>query len=132
MANDSKGPERPTSFGIPGLEPSELGKTGLEAMTKMQQEFVGNLEKMSRGWLAQTQATAALFGELMQQLWKSRSAPETMAAYQNFLNRRMEMMVEESRQFFANSEKFMKAGTKILSNGLAASDKPEGDKGGKR
>src|SRR5579864_5551374 len=123
MANDPKGPGKPTGFGLPGFEAMDLSKGGLEAMTKMQAEFVGNLEKMSRGWLAQTQAQAALFGELMQQLWKARSAPETMAAYQNFLTRRMEMMVEESRQFFANSEKFMSAGTKLLSNGLNAHEK---------
>jgi hypothetical protein len=133
MANEPTRTGKPFGLGIPGSAPFELSKSGVDAMTKMQAEFMGNLEELSRAWLSQTQASAALFNGLLTQLWNARSPPDTVAAYQQFMSRRMEMMVEDSRRFFASSEKFMNAGAKLLANGLAidsATPRPT-DKGGR-
>jgi len=131
MANEPTRPGKPSGLGLPGSSPFDLSKSGVDAMTKMQAEFMGNLEEMSRAWLNQTQATAALFNNLLTQLWNARSAPDTVAAYQSFMSRRMEMIVEESRRFFANSEKFMSAGAKLVTNGIDAAISRPGDKGGR-
>jgi hypothetical protein len=127
MTDDPKWPAGP------GVPPLDAAAHGLDAIAKMQKDFIGNLEGMSQAWLSHTQATANLVNDLITQLWKSRSAPETMTAYQQFLSRRMEMMVEESRRFFATSEKFLDAGAKMLANGFpsAVEKTVEGIKTGK-
>jgi len=118
MTNERTPPGKPFGADFLGLGPMDMGKTGAEAMMKMQGEFMSNLQSMSQAWLAHTQATASLVTYLMRQLSGARSAPETMAAYQQFLSRRMEMMVEDSRYFFSNSEKMMDAAAKMLTHGL--------------
>ncbi len=116
-----------------GLGPVDFTKNSVEAMLKVQTEFMGNLEGMSRAWLAHTQTTANLVTDLIRQLASARSAPETAAAYQKFFSRRMEMLVEDSRNFFAQSEKFMDAAARVLSNGLPlAAGRPGPEKADRR
>jgi hypothetical protein len=120
MAKEPMRPGKLPGAGLPGTGPFDFGTNGVDAMSKLQKEFMGNLEEMSRAWLSQTQATAALFNDLLTQLWNAHSAPDTVRAYQSFMSRRMEMMVEDSRRFFATSEKFMNAGAKLVADGLGA------------
>src|SRR5579883_1275781 len=71
-------PERPAG---PTLSPLDTAAQGFDAIAKMNKEFIGNLEGMSQAWLSHAQATASLVNDLVTQLMKARSAPETITAY---------------------------------------------------
>jgi Phasin protein len=114
---------RSAKSSAPGFVPAAFGETGkkqFEAALEVQKELLGTLEEMNRAWLARAQSGVTLASELVGKLATARTIPDAAAACQECINRQMEMFAENSRQMFADSEKLMRAGARLFTNGSPA------------
>jgi len=100
--------------------PLHSAKQQFEAALEVQKEFLGTLEEMNRAWLARAQSGVTLASELVGKLATARTIPDAAAACQECMNRQMEMFAENSRQMFAESEKLMRAGARLFTNGSSS------------
>jgi hypothetical protein len=97
-----------TKSTAPGFVPAAFGETG-------RKQFEAAL-----AWLARAQSGVTLASELVGELATARTIPDAAAACQKCMNRQMEMFAENSRQMFADSEKLMRAGARLFTNGSPA------------
>ena len=80
-------------------------------------EFLDTLEEINRAWMARAQSGVTLASELVGKLAAARSVPEAAAAYQECMTRHMELFAEDGRRMVADSEKLMRVGARLFSNG---------------
>jgi hypothetical protein len=63
------------------------------------------------------QSEANLASEFASKLTTARSIPDAMTACQEWSSRRFEMMAEDGKHLFADTQKFIEAGARLVSNG---------------
>jgi hypothetical protein len=100
-------------------ELAEFGKKRIAAMVELQKEFLETIEAMNQAWFERAKTEANLASELVTKLTAARSVPETANAYQECMTKRMDMLADDGRRIFADSQKFMHLGARLLSNGSA-------------
>src|SRR5215813_10857697 len=111
----------PGKMAMPQVDPAqfaEAGKKQVQAMVDLQQELIDGLEEVSRDWAARIKAETDLASEFAGKLSAAKSMPDTVAIYQEWLTRRMQMFAEDSRRFMADTQKFMAKGTRLFSDGF--------------
>ena len=94
-----------------------MGKKRLEELVAMQTGLLEKLQEVNRDWFDRMQSEAALASEFTAKLTAARSIPETATVYQEWGSRRMEMAVEDGKRLFADGQKFVETGARLLSNG---------------
>jgi hypothetical protein len=107
---------------IPNLIPAEfaeIGKKRIEAMMEVQKELLDQFAEFNKIWFARAKSEASLASEFVAKLTAARSVPETTSACQECVGKRMEMLVDDGRQFFADSQKLLQLSTRFLMNGSA-------------
>jgi vacuolar-type H+-ATPase subunit E/Vma4 len=82
-----------------------------------QEEFATTFEEMTRSVMSRATAEIELGVKLTRRLGASRSLPDVVSAYQEWLSEEMKARSEDARQFMTNSQKFITASTRIFSNG---------------
>jgi len=105
---------------MPNINPAqfaEMGQKQVEALVDMQRELIGIIEEVNREWASRAQDEAKLATEFAGKLSTARSVPDAAAIWQDWLARRMEIFAEDSRRIAADSQKFMTATARALSNG---------------
>ncbi len=95
----------------------DLGTNRVAAMADMQKELMTCIEETYRGWLERAQSEADAAAELVSKLTAARSVPDSAAAWQEWMTRRMDMLADDGRRFAQDGQKFMTASTRLLSNG---------------
>jgi hypothetical protein len=111
------------TFPIMNFVPAELaefGKRRIEALVEIQKELLETFEAMNQAWFERAKTEANLTSELMSKLSSARSVPETADACRECLGKHMEMIADDSRRFFADSQKFLHLGARLLTNGAVA------------
>lgn len=103
----------PLSLMPPAL--AAMGQKRLEDLAATQSEFVELLQDWNRAWLDRMQAEATLASEFVTKLTGAGTAPET--ACQDWAARRMQMATDDFNRIVAASQKFMKTGARLFSNG---------------
>ena len=96
---------------------AEIGKKRIETMMKIQKELFDRFEEFSQAWFTRAKSEASLVSEFVTKLTAARSAPETATACQECMDKRMEMLAEDGRRLFDDSQKFFHLGTRFLMNG---------------
>jgi hypothetical protein len=106
------------SMNWPGstFTPGAFGEMG-KKQAEMQKEFLDTLEEINRAWLARAQSGVTLASELVGKLAAARSVPEAAAVYQECMTKQMELLAEDGRRLVADSEKLMRVGARLFSNG---------------
>jgi len=107
---------------FPGLnyvpaELAEIGKKRMAALVEIQKELFNTLESMNQAWFDRARSEATLATELVTRLTSARSVPETANAYQECLTKRMDLIADDSRRMFADGQKIMHMGARLLANG---------------
>ena len=114
--------QRPSGkVAMPQVDPAqfaEAGKKQVQAMVDLQQDLIDGLEEVSREWTARIKAETDLASEFAGKLSAAKSMPDTVAIYQEWLTRRMQMFAEDSRRFMADSQKFMAKSTRLFPDGF--------------
>ena len=101
-------------------ESTKLGQAQTEMFGEFQKEFAGLIEQATREWLARAHTEQLLAADLATKLTSVRSPPDISNVYQEWMARRMDLVVEDSRHFVANTEKTMNSVFRLLSNGWHA------------
>jgi hypothetical protein len=73
-------------------------------------------EEIRQEWLARAKSEAILANELIVKTTAARSIPDTMAAYREWVTRRMEMFGEDNRRLWADVQKLWGAGTGLVAS----------------
>ena len=89
-------------------------KKQIKAFTNAQSEALDNLQEMNHQWLDRIQAEAALASELASKLTASRSIPEAITTCQKWGSRRFEMMADDTKHLWDDTQKFMQASARLL------------------
>ena len=79
-------------------------------------EFFNTLEEMRRDWMARATAEVELSLKLSKKLTAADSVPDTVAAYQEWLNEEMGARAEDARLLMSNGQKFMDTTSRFLSS----------------
>ncbi len=120
MAQKESHSERTEKSALPNLVPAEfaaMGKKRVEDFVNAQTELLDKLRETNRQWFERVQSEANLASEFAAKLTAARSIPDAMTACQEWTSRRFEMMAEDGKQLFADTQKFMETGARLLSNG---------------
>jgi hypothetical protein len=80
-------------------------------------EFFTTLQEMRRDWMARATAEIELSLKLSKKLEAADSVPDTLAAYQEWLNEEMGARAEDARLLMSNGQKFTDATSRFLSSG---------------
>jgi hypothetical protein len=79
-------------------------------------EFLNTLQEMSRDWMTRATAEVELSLKLTKKLTDAHSAPDAVAAYQEWLNEEMGARAEDARLLMSSGHKFMDASSRFLSS----------------
>jgi hypothetical protein len=115
-------PEEVRELPIMNFVPAELaefGKKRIEAIVEMQKELLETFEAINQAWFERAKSEASLTSELMSKLSAARTVPETADACRECLGKQMDLIADDSRRFFADSQKFIHLGARFLTNGAA-------------
>ncbi len=80
-------------------------------------EFFNALQEMRREWMARATAEVELSLKLSKKLTDAHSVPDTVAAYQEWLNDEMGARAEDARLLMSNGQKFMDSTSRFISSG---------------
>jgi hypothetical protein len=108
----------------PNFDPAEFAKFAnmqTETFLEMQKEVSALIEQANRDWLARAEKERLMAADLATKLSTVGSLPDIAKVYQEWMNRRMELIAEDSQKFFANSQKVMNSTLRLLSNGWQVS-----------
>lgn len=97
-------------------EMAEMGKKRIENFVDAQRELLNQLQETNRQWLDRMQSEAKVASDFANKVMGARSIPDAMSAYQEWANRQLEMTAEDAKRLFADSQKFIEAGTRLLSS----------------
>jgi hypothetical protein len=103
-----------------------MGKKSIEELLNVQTELFKNLQETNRDWLEIVQSESALASKFATKLTATRSIPNAMTTCQEWSNRQIEMMAEDSKLLVADTQRFMEIGARFLSSGWW-SNRPEGN-----
>jgi Phasin protein len=86
-----------------------------------QKELLDTLEQMNEHWLARAKSEAEFATTIANKLVSARSVPDVTNVYQDWFGQRMQRCVEDSSHVFADIQKLMRTGTRLVQNGKASS-----------
>jgi Phasin protein len=90
------------------------------SMFTTQKELLDALEQMNEHWLARAKSEAELFTTIANKLVSARSVPDVTSVYQDWFGQRVQRCVEDSNHVFADIQKLMRTGTRLVQNGKAS------------
>jgi hypothetical protein len=94
---------------IPGM-----GNKWIEGFVNVQTELFEKLQESNKQWLDRLQSEANMASDLASTLASARSMPDVMTACQEWSNRRFVMMAEDGKHLFADAQKFMETGARLV------------------
>jgi hypothetical protein len=109
--------EKSTDFRAFPVDLADTGKKQFESMIGVQKQFVETASEMNRAWIARAQSEANLVSDFIGKLASARSLPDVASAYQECMGRQLQIFAEDGRRLFDDSEKIMRASTRLFSNG---------------
>lgn len=113
QSSTGRGPEKSSELSEFFL----MGKQHIKELTEMQTEVLNKLREANQTWIDRMQAETNLASALCTKLTGARSIPETITAYQEWGNRRMELASEDAKTFLADTQTFSATGVRLLSTG---------------
>ena len=120
MAQKQALSEQTEKSSLLSLAPADLAAAAKERMAEFanaQSELLDKFQETHRQWLDRIEAETNLASELASKLTAARSLPDAMTACQEWGNRRFEMMTEDTKHLFDDTQQFMRTGVRLLSTG---------------
>jgi hypothetical protein len=119
MAEKDKGTA--SSLGSFGIPPELLaaGEKQMQAFTDLQKQMQGVCEEAARYATERVQAEAELARSLGERLSTAKSPTEAAQHYQDWLNRRMQLLAEDGQRVTADAQKLITLSMRAFS-GMAA------------
>ena len=86
------------------------------AMLKMQKELLHAYEEASRTWFTRVKSEADLWSDLANKLAATRSVPEALSVYQQYVAERMQLAAGDTRRMLEECQKITERITNSLSS----------------
>jgi Phasin protein len=86
-----------------------------------QKELLDALEEINEHWLARAKSEAEFSAMIANKLVSARSVPDMTSVYQDWFGQRMQRCVEDTNHVFADIQKLMRTGNRLLQNGKLGS-----------
>lgn len=100
-----------------GTEFNAIGKKQMEEFATVQTELLDQIRAASQQWMERLQYQANLASRLAAQLATVHSVPEVMSIYREWTSHQFEMMANDGKHFFEDTQKLIGASARLLSNG---------------
>jgi len=94
---------------------TEMGQKRIEAMMEAQKQITACCEQTLRGWNERMKLEFDLASDLTTKLRASKSIPESMHVYQEWLGRRMKLFAEEGQDIMTDFQNLLNASTRSMS-----------------
>ena len=98
-------------------KPFDNGQEQAGAMLGMQREVLEACDQASRAWLDRVKSEVELWTELAAKLSVTRSLPEAIGTYQEYVTHRMQMAAEDGRRMSDECQKLLQRFSRPLPNG---------------
>jgi len=111
------------SFKMDTPQPIELAKVAekqFKAVAETQKDIFDTLVKMNQHWMERAAAEAKSMTDLGSKLTSTRSLPDAVEAYQQWMTERTKTFAEDSQHFMADCQKFFDGVTRSLPKGWPA------------
>jgi phasin protein len=82
-----------------------------------QKELLDALEEINAHWLARAKSEAEFSTMIANKLVSARSVPDMTSVYQDWFGQRMQRCVEDSNHVFADIQKLIRTGNRLVQNG---------------
>jgi hypothetical protein len=92
----------------------EIGQKRMEAMVEAQKQVAACCEQTMRGWADRMKLEFDLVSELTTKLGASKSVPDSMHIYQEWLGRRMKLFAEEGQGLMSDFQKILNTSTRTM------------------
>lgn len=93
---------------------SEITKRQLDAAVAAQGEILEQVQSMSQAWFVRAQSELDLFSETATKFASARSLPEAAAVGQEWMSKRMALVIEDSRRSAANCQKLAQTSVRLF------------------
>jgi hypothetical protein len=100
-----------------------VGSDRLQATLDTQKEFFAACEEASRAWLDRIRRETELTAELTAQLGGCKSIADVAAAYQEWVQRHMQLLGEDGQKLMSESQKLAGAYARMFTNGFSGAGK---------
>jgi phasin protein len=94
-----------------------MGKKQMDEFAKVQTEFLDQIRAVNQQWMGRLQYQANLASKLAAQLATVHSVPEVMSIYREWTSQQLEMMANDGKHFFEDTQKLIGTSARLLSNG---------------
>jgi hypothetical protein len=101
-------------------EMAEMGKKRIESFVDAQRELLNQVQETNREWFDRLQSEAKVASDFANKVIGARSVPDAMTTCQEWANWQLETTAEDTKRFFADGQKFIEAGTRLLSNQVSS------------
>jgi hypothetical protein len=110
--SEHPGKGRPRS---PALNPAPF----VDSMIELQKQALEYATEISQVWTARAQSESKLVADLMTKLAGARSIPDAASAWQECLQRQIQLNTDDTRRLLEQNEKFMRRSTEMFTSGGA-------------
>lgn len=120
MAQQESQSERMEKLPFPNLVHPEvvaMGKMRVDEFVKVQKELLEKLQEMNRQWFGRLQSEVNVASEFASKLRTVRSIPDAAMVCQEWMSQRFDMMTDDGERLFADIQKFIEAGSRLMANG---------------
>jgi hypothetical protein len=94
-----------------------IGSKRIDELANLQTDLLNQFQTSNRQWFDRAQSEANFVSEFVSKLTAAHSIPEALTACQEWAGRRLELAAEDGRILFADAQKFMESGSRLLLNG---------------
>jgi hypothetical protein len=93
----------------------EVGQRRMEEMMEAQKQITACCEQTVRGWADRMKQEFDLASDLTTKLGTSKTIPDSVHIYQEWLGRRMKLFAEEGQEIMSDFQKLLNASTRAMS-----------------
>jgi len=86
-------------------------------MIDMQKQVLEYAAELNQVWTTRAQSESKLATDLVSKLAAARSIPDVASAWQECMQRQMQLNAEDARQLLDQNKRFMQVGAEVFSNG---------------
>ena len=104
-------------FELTAVDFTAHAKKRMEGFANAQAELFQNWQEANRQCLERVQVESNLASQFASKLTASRSIPEAMTAYQDWMTSHFEMMAEDAKHLMDKTQKFIQASAHVFANG---------------
>ncbi|HWP24974.1 MAG TPA: phasin family protein [Xanthobacteraceae bacterium] len=91
----------------------------VDSMIDLQKQALEYAAELNQVWTARAQSESKLVADLMTKLAGARSIPDAASAWQECLQRQIQLNAEDTRRLLEQNERFLRMSAEVFTNGGA-------------